>query len=264
MKSKSLQINPPIIQSAISGIANKEFCQKLLDYGAGMVTLGGYSIDKSSIKATKNIRKRGRKEFLFPQEHKNLENWIIRNLNLQKGNKQQIIAANVRLVELDELSRIWLSNLDNLVDYIELNAHCRQIEILEMGGGQNIIQNLISLEELIKSIQTILRPNKLGIKIRGLSINNVEELTNLLETYGLSYIHVDCMIPGRNKVDLQIIEKLVTTTNIPIIGNNSVRTIENVLEILELGAVAVSLARPLINNPEIMLDLIEKLEGKKI
>ncbi len=264
MGIEPFQINPPIAQSAISGIADAQFCQKLLDYGAGMVTLGGFSIDKINIQASKKIKERGRKEFIFPQENENLENWIKQNLILRRKNSKQKIAANVRLVELDELSRTWLSVLDRTVDYIELNAHCRQKEILEQGGGQNIIQNLNSLEQLINSIQTVINPNKLGIKIRGLSIKNIENLTNLLESNQISYIHVDAMVPGVDKSDLNLITKLVSSTSIPIIGNNSVKCIENVLEILELGAVAASLARPLIDSPEIMLELTDQLEGKII
>ena len=264
METTSFLVRPPIVQSAIAGIANKKFCQKLLDYGAGMVTLGGFSIDRMSLLAAKKMKERGRKEFIFSKENKDLEKWIQQNLSLQKKHEHQKITANVRFIELDELSRIWLSSLNNLVDYIELNAHCRQTEILEMGGGQNIIQNLKSLEELIETIHTILKPNKLGIKVRGLTIRNAKELTNLLESHRISYIHVDCMIPGKNKANLHLIEELVKTTNIPIIGNNSVKSIENVLEILELGAVAASLARPLIDSPDIMLELLEQLEGKII
>lgn len=262
MKTSFFQINPPIVQSAISGIADKQFCQKILNYGAGMVTLGGFSIDSANFQATKKIRERGRNEFLFPQEKENLEKWIKHNLILQKKNIQQKIAVNVRIIKLDEMSKIWLSELNNVVDYIELNAHCRQNEILEKGGGQNLILNLNSLEELIKSIQVVIRPEKLGIKVRGLTIRNKKELMNLLETYNLSYLHVDAMIQGENKSDLQLIEQLVKITDIPIIGNNSVKSIENVLELLEIGADAASLARPLIDSPEIMLELINQLEGK--
>jgi len=262
MRIDSFLINPPIVQSAISGIANKRFCQKLLNYDAGMVTLGGFSIDLANFQATKKIMERGRNEFLFPHEKENLERWIKHNLVLQKKNIKQKIAANVRIVELDEMSKIWLSALTSVVDYVELNAHCRQNEILEKGGGQNLILNLKSLEELINSIQVVIKPEKLGIKVRGLTIRNKKQLTSLLESYNLSYIHVDAMIPGKNKSDLQIIEQLVKTTDIPIIGNNSVKSIENVLKLLDIGAVAASLARPLIDRPEIMLELINQLEGK--
>ena len=62
MDLDAFQIKPPIVQSAISGIANSQFCQKLLDYGAGMVTLGGFSIDKVNLQATKKTKKRGRAE----------------------------------------------------------------------------------------------------------------------------------------------------------------------------------------------------------
>ena len=262
MKINSVQFNPPIIQSAISGIADKQFCQNQLNYNAGMVTLGGFSIDSTNIHATKKIVERGRDEFLFPQEKIKLEKWVKQNLILQKKNSQQKIAANVRLVELDETSKIWLSTLNNLVDYIELNAHCRQNEILDQGGGQNLIKRLDSLEELIKSIQDIIEPEKLGIKVRGLSIRDKKELLFLLESCNIAYIHVDAMIQGKSRSDLQLIEELVKMTDIPIIGNNSVKKVEDVLKLLEIGAVAASLARPLIDRPEITFELTNQLEGK--
>ena len=262
MTSGLFQINPPIVQSAISGIADKRFCQQILNYGAGMVILGGFSIDTANFQATKKIKERGRNEFLFPLEKEILEKWINQNLVLQKKDAQQKIATNVRLIELDEMSTSWLSTLPNIVDYIELNAHCRQNEILEKGGGQNLIQNLNSLDELINAIQDVVKPEKLGIKVRGLSIKDKKELINLLESYNIAFIHVDAMLPGQNKSDLPLIEQLVKITDIPIIGNNSVTSLENVLELLELGAAAASLARPLIDSPEIMLELINQLEGK--
>ncbi|MEE9411271.1 MAG: tRNA-dihydrouridine synthase [Candidatus Heimdallarchaeota archaeon] len=263
MMKNRFRVNPPIVQSAIAGIANNDFCQQMLDFDAGMVILGGYSIDYANIQATQQVIERGRKEFLTPFDAEELKKWSENNLFLRKKNTQQIIAANVRLIKIDEISKLWLSLLVEKVDFIELNVHCRQKEILEIGGGQDIVQELKILENLLQTLHTILEPEKLGIKLRGITIKNRDKLVDLLETFEIQFLHIDAMIPGENKSDIQLINDFAKSTNIPIIGNNSVISIENVKEMLKAGAVAASLARPLIDDPKLMLKLTKQLEGKK-
>ena len=121
--------DPPIIQSAIAGISKSEFCQKMLDSNAGMVTLGGFSIDRSSSKATREIIKRGREEFLLPEKESQIHEWCTENIQLKKTRLEQKITVNLRVVRIDEMSEIWLKHLSLLTDYLEINAHCRQKEI---------------------------------------------------------------------------------------------------------------------------------------
>jgi len=246
---------PPIVQSAIAGIADSRFCQEMLDYCAGMVTLGGYSIDLNSKIATEKIVKRGRKEFLLPENRLKKKQWIEEKIVLNKKNLNQKIAANVRIVKLDDMSMFWLESLQNHVDYIELNAHCRQKEIVNIGGGQALLVNLKNLELIFAEFDKNFPSINYGIKIRGYVVGNVENFIKSIETTNCKYIHIDAMIPGKESADLHLIDKFVKSTKIPIIANNLVRELMQIKQMLSSGVKAVSLARPLIENPLFMKKL---------
>ncbi len=249
---------PPIIQSAIAGIANIQFCQKMLNLNCGMVTLGGLSIDKKSKNATKMLISQGREEFLLPESFSEIEKWCKNISQLKKIKPIQKIAANIRLVEIDNMSSSWLEHLIPYVDYLEINAHCRQKEIVDIGGGQALLGDLKHLEELLQKINLNFSTAVFGIKIRGYIVNNVNELINILDRNRCGYIHIDAMVPNEESADLEQIQEFTNSTDIPIIGNNSVRTTKDIRKMLSIGAKAVSIARPLINNPTFMESLVTK------
>ncbi len=258
MSMKSDMFHPPIIQSALAGIANFQFCQKMLELNVSMTILGGLSIDKKCKNATQLLLNRGRKEFLLSERENEIKRWCIDNLRLKKKRLDQIISTNVRIVEIDYMSKIWLNHLNLYVDYLEINAHCRQEEIVSIGGGQALLYNLANLERLLQEIKQFNPHNSFGIKIRGHVIQDANSLIRILERYECKFIHIDAMIPDETRADIGIIQEFAESTNIPIIGNNSVRTIEDVQKMLSVGAKAVSIARPLIDNPLFIKELIEK------
>ncbi|MHA1203181.1 MAG: tRNA-dihydrouridine synthase [Candidatus Heimdallarchaeaceae archaeon] len=255
---------PPIIQSAIAGIANSQFCQKMLDFDVSMVTLGGFSIDKKNKCATQRLADRGRDEFLLPEEDLEIKKWCKDNIKLNRRRTEQKIAANVRIVEIDDMSRSWLKNLNHYIDYIEINAHCRQEEIINIEGGQALLLDLARLEKLLLEISFNFPSIKYGIKIRGHIVDDVISLIETLERTKCNYIHIDAMIPEEDEANIELIEEFVQATDIPIFGNNSIRTIQDIQQMLSKGAKAISIARPLINNPLFMKNIIiEYVRGHK-
>ena len=257
------KFRPPIVQSALAGISNRDFCQEILRYGAGMVTLGGFSIDYESHKATIIMIERGRKEFVLPTKQKNTKLWCVRNLVLEKLNKHQSINVNVRFSKVDDLTKIWLKEFTKFVDFIEINAHCRQEEIINTKGGESLLINLERLELLLNDIRAVLPSFPLGIKIRGYLVNDYQKFVGILDKFSISFIHSDAMLPGHNRANIKIIHDLVNSTEIPIIGNNSVRTISDIKTMFEAGAKAVSVARPLIRDPKFIQRLVKNYTGQK-
>ncbi len=253
---------PPIVQSAIAGISDGAFCQKILNYGAGMVTLGGFSIDRESHLTTTRMIERGRDEFLLQFKVDQVKSWCLENLNLEKQTNHQLVSFNVRLINADYFSEVWLNEVTKFVDIVEINAHCRQEEILKINGGHNLLLKPEKLETLLDSIRKLLPSFPLGIKIRGHIIGDYSGLTKILEDYSISYIHVDAMLPGQKRANIKIIRKFVELTDIPIIGNNSVRTINDIHTMLKAGAKAASVARPLMQNPEFMQYLVSDYTGR--
>ncbi len=246
----------------MAGISDKDFCQEILNYGAGMVTFGGFSIDRESHLATTQMIERGRAEFLLQFKVEQVKSWCSKNLNLEKHSNHQLVSFNVRLTYADYFSEVWLKEVSQYVDIIEINAHCRQEEVLRINGGHELLVKLKKLKSLIESIRRILPSFPLGIKIRGHIVNDYTMLVKILEEYSISYIHVDAMLPGHKRANIEIIRKLVELTNIPIIGNNSVRTINDVHKMLRAGARAVSIARPLIQNPKFIQRLVRDYSGR--
>ena len=255
------EINPLVAQSAIAGVADKKFCQQMLDFGAGMVTMGGFPADELNYKASLKMEKRGRTEGIPPTNEKEFSEWFNQNLILNKRSKCQRIAINLRIVVVDQFTEKWLKLLDGKVDFLELNAHCRQAEVLSIGAGERLLDNLTKLNELLTYVSKTLQQTKLGIKIRGCSVENRHALMEILEKQQVNYIHIDSMMKGENIADIQLLKSYCNSTNIPIIGNNSVRCIKDVKKMLKVGAIAVSVARPLIKYPNFMAELINQLEG---
>ncbi|MBY8999713.1 MAG: tRNA-dihydrouridine synthase [Candidatus Heimdallarchaeota archaeon] len=253
-------IKPPIVQSAIAGIADKVFCQKMLNFGAGMVILGGFPADKLNYEASLKLENRGRTEFLPPTNVKDFSEWSKNNLILSKLINNQMIAVNLRIVSIDRLSKMWLNTLENKIDVLELNLHCRQNEVLSIGGGENLLKNMSILSKLLFEISEIIQGVKIGVKIRGSSVREIEPLIEVLETHPISYIHIDLMVKGENRANLEQLGAVSEATRIPVIANNSVRDIEDIKKMFKIGACAVSLARPLINKPEFIATLIKQLE----
>ena len=257
---EEFRITPPIVQSAMAGISDKNFCQKLLNIGMGMVILGGYSIDEICEEGTKEIIKRGRKETLIPLNLSEFEKWAKKNAQLQKKNPNQIVGINLRLASINQAVIKRLATLRKHVDVLEINAHCRQPEILAYGGGQALLSDLHSFEDILQKIRGVLQKEDIGIKIRGYILEKKQSFIEISEKYHLKYIHIDCMEPGEDKANIKLINDFSSITNIPVIGNNSVRNIKNIEDMIKAGAVAVSIARPLIKNTKYVEKLIKNLE----
>ena len=227
----------------MAGITNAEFCLKLIPYGFNMVTLGGYNTDKSTIAAGKKILARGRSEFDINEEEILLT--IENEAKKVKENWKGILSINIRSISPDPV--IEISKLKN-VDVVEINAHCRQKEITELGCGQALLSQSDFLEEFI---QEVVKKSKslLSVKIRA-NVPFVDEVkvARIIENCGSDYLHVDAMKPGFKEADLEIIKKIRKNTNIFIIGNNSITDLISARKMIDTGAHGISIARAAIGG----------------
>ncbi len=253
---------PPIVQSAMTGISTIQFCEQMMSYGVGLAILGGYSLDKKSEEASYLILKRGRREFMFPSSEEDLFIWEKSLRNLTKLSDTQKIAINVRITKTDTLAEKRIQFLTPLVDYIELNAHCRQEEFIRLGSGEVLSQDLDRLSKVLQFLQSNNDSKPIGIKVRGYQVLNLHSFLKLLERYDIAYIHVDAMVVGKNETDYSLIKEIVKNTSIPVIANNSVTSVTVIKNYLKLGAKAVSLARPLLKDPLIMKELVDDFQSE--
>lgn len=236
-----------VILAAMAGICDGEFCFRAASSGAGMVTLGGLNFDKETIFAGEMMRRRGRMEFNIGLDE--LEDFLRRELRkaLRGGAP---VAVNVRVATLEGIFRAGELISKSGAVALEIDAHCRQPEMMMVGAGQALLGKLDVLSEWIK----ILKENfdlKIILKWRGNVVDDVA-VAMMAERAGVDAIHIDAMKQGVEQGDLELIRKVSRNRNVFLIGNNSVRDVSSAIEMLNAGADAVSIARVALKNPAIV------------
>jgi TIM-barrel protein len=229
----------------MAGITDGKFCRDLLTYGFDMVTLGGYNADNATISAGSEILARGRSEFNVKEEkliqHIERQALLIKDQDFWNG----MVSVNLRSVTLEPI--IEISKLKN-VDVVEINAHCRQPEITDLGCGQALLKNPSYLENFVREVGKKAR-SKVSVKIRA-NVPGVDDLkiVKAIENADADYIHVDAMKPGFDRADYDIIKSIRNETALFIIGNNSIRDSESARKMLTCGADGISIARAAIKG----------------
>ena len=231
------------VVAPMAGITNADFLNKVIPYGFNVATLGGYSLDESTIEASKRIIERGRKEFDFPLDviFNHIENEVASIKNVHSDVK---VSANVRATTPQPI--IEAGNIKDL-DIIEINCHCRQIEILAIGCGQNML-NRPDLSDFISQVVDNVK-SEVSVKIRA-NVESVDtfEIADLIENAGADYLHVDAMKKGVFEADWELLEKICNNVDIKVIGNNSVNSQENLKKMISTGVDGFSIARSVISG----------------
>jgi len=227
----------------MAGITDGTFCKKMSKYGFDMVTIGGYNVDKETINAGQSIIRRGRPEFDIKEE--NITSTIKRESTIIKDEWEGKVSVNLRSTSPDQV--IEISKI-NEIDVVEINAHCRQPEITDIGCGQALLHDIEKLHDFTRNVVKRAQ-SKVSVKIRA-NIENVDdiEISKVIEEAGADYLHVDAMKPGFNHADLNIIKKIKENTEIFLIGNNSIRDLKSAQDMIYAGADGISLARAAMNG----------------
>ncbi|MDP3065201.1 MAG: tRNA-dihydrouridine synthase [Methanobacteriaceae archaeon] len=223
----------------MAGINDGAFCRNLSVAGFDMVTLGGYNADFPTIQAGHQILSRGRPEFVVEEE--NLLSYLEDQVKLIKEpGWEGIVSINLRAITPDPL--IEISKIGG-VDVVEINAHCRQKEITDLGCGQTMLRDPVLLEEFTRDV-TKNSKSRVSVKIRA-NVPGADEVevAKVIEQSGADYIHIDAMKPGFNSADYQIISSVKENTSIFLIGNNSIKDVTSGLKMLAAGADGISIAR---------------------
>nr|MDO8081483.1 tRNA-dihydrouridine synthase [Candidatus Freyarchaeota archaeon] len=250
-----ISVRNPVILAAMAGICDGEFCFEAAKAGAGMVIIGGINFDAETISAGLKIKARGRSEFHV--ELGNLENFLAREVaKAKKGGAP--VAVNVRVATQEGLLRAGEIVQNSGAKAFELNAHCRQTEITQVGGGEALLFDPEKLEEWIKSLREILKVS-LIVKWRANVVDDVA-LAKTLESLGVDAFHIDAMKPGYPEADLETIRRVSNKTETFLIGNNSIKSLDSALKMLKTGAQAVSVARYTLNDPKLVGKLAIEVE----
>jgi TIM-barrel protein len=224
----------------MAGVTDGKFCSKMAKYGFDLVTLGGYNAENRSIEAGLKIIKRGRKEFHV--DAKELIQHIRNEASYIKNQTDSNVDVSVNIRVKTEYPVTQISKIPE-VDVVEINAHCRQPELVESGYGQALMNDPEHLHELISDI--VRKSNKkVSVKIRANvpGVDNIE-VANAVNDAGAHYLHVDAMKPGFDCADYSVIKSIKEKMDIFIIGNNSIRDLDSARNMLLSGADGISIAR---------------------
>lgn len=230
---KSIEVLAPM-----AGITDGKFCKKMAPHGFDMVTLGGYNVDKLTMEAGHSIIQRGRLEFNIKEE--NILSTIKKEASIVKNSWNGKLSVNLRSTSLDPI--IEISRLPE-IDVVEINAHCRQPEITDIGCGQALLYDIEKLHNFTKNVAKEAE-SKVSVKIRA-NIENIDDIetSKAIEEAGADYLHVDAMKPGYDHADYDVIKSIKENTDIFLIGNNSIRDLKSAQKMISAGADGISMAR---------------------
>jgi TIM-barrel protein len=229
----------------MAGIVDSAFANQYAGY-AGLVVLGAFNLDKGSMEVASDLTSRGRKEFISDEPLELIKREI------RAVNSGSAVAVNVRSTTLEPLiEAAKLVKEEGAI--LELNAHCKQPEMLKAGMGEALLRDLPRLSAWIKAIKET--GVVLSVKVRANIVNDVK-LARLIDKAGADIIHVDAMLEGFG-ADLDAISNYRDATRLFIIGNNSVTDFAAAKDMFSRGADMVSVARGTMENPNLIKELVE-------
>ena len=113
----------PIALAPMAGIVDSAFANQYAS-NAGLVVLGAFNLDQASIAVASDLVARGRKEFISDEPMELIQKEI------RAVTSGSVVAVNVRSTTLEPLiEAAKIVKEEGAI--LELNAHCRQPEMLE-------------------------------------------------------------------------------------------------------------------------------------
>ncbi|MDY0386801.1 MAG: methanogenesis marker 9 domain-containing protein [Methanolobus sp.] len=237
----------PIALAPMGGITNSSFAnEKAKD--AGLVIIGGYNLDAATQKAASQMLARGRDDFVSDEPLKLIENEI------KAVNEGPVVGVNVRSATIEPLIEA-ATIVKEAGAILELDAHCRQKEITDLGTGQALLSDLTKLCEWIGRIKET--GVLLSVKVRANVVDDIE-LVKKIEAAGADILHFDAMKEGAG-ADLKLIKNVRDSTRMFLICNNSVTDIDAAKDMFTRGADMVSVARGVLEQTGLVSDLVKRI-----
>ncbi|MDD1719264.1 MAG: methanogenesis marker 9 domain-containing protein [Methanoregulaceae archaeon] len=221
-------VRTPIAIASMAGIVDADYVLKRASH-IGLAFIGGYSIDEPAMRAAREMAAGGRDEFLFDDP--------IPEIKAQAGKlaKTDVVTGiNLRACTPGAFSDA-ADKLGDTVVY-EIDAHCRQQPMVEVGSGEYYLHNPRILAECVKTLKS--HDVTVSVKIRaGVGQDDVA-LARALWRAGADIIHVDLMDFGYQKL-----RQIRNSCPVMLIANNSINSFDRVKEMFSHGADLVSLGR---------------------
>ncbi|MEI8330927.1 MAG: methanogenesis marker 9 domain-containing protein [Methanomicrobiales archaeon] len=222
-------VRTPVGIASMAGIVDAAYVIERSEH-IGFAFIGGYSIDQQTMEAGKLIAaKRERREFLPDNPVEELH----RQIGLM-GTSTVILGINLRGCTPEAFSAIAAEIGDKAV--YEVDAHCRQPEMIAAGCGEHYLKNPKELVAVIRALKTHGVP--ISVKIRAGVASDDRELARMLWKAGADILHIDLMDFGPAKL-----RQIRNSCPLMLIANNSIASFDKMKDMLSHGADLVSLAR---------------------
>jgi TIM-barrel protein len=237
----------------MGGITDPSFASSCLDKGAGKVAIGGYPVGVEMVESCHQMIRRGRSEFILPigKEAKNICELV---QSFRDNSNLTSVMINLRFNNPSNAQTFAeeFSSLMTERPVIEINAHCRQPEVTNYGGGQALLHR----KEVLKNIIEVFHAKDfpISLKFRGNAVSAKEFIPTVIQ-FPLEFLHIDSYRTGEVGTDLDLLSSYTQSTTIPLIGNNSINDRASAEAVLEAGATYFSLARAAERDPSIFQSL---------
>jgi len=222
-------VKTPIAIASMAGIVDAAYVLERSEY-IGAAFIGGYSIDGPTMEAAKKIAATGdRNEFICDDPAEELKNQLA-----QLAGSAVVTGINLRGSSPASFSDLAEVIGDSVV--YEIDAHCRQPEMIAAGCGEYYLNHPEDLVAVVRALKC--KGVTVSVKIRAGVAADDRKLACKLWAAGADILHIDLMDFGIAKL-----RQIRNSCPVLIIANNSITTFDRMKEMFSHGADIVSLAR---------------------
>jgi TIM-barrel protein len=222
-------VRTPVAIASMAGIVDADYVLERAEH-IGLAFIGGYSIDRPTMDAARSAASSSdRREFICDDPVTELQAQIAK---MEKSDV--ILGVNLR-GSSPEAFRVIAQALGSAIVY-EIDAHCRQPEMIAAGCGEYYLKNTEKLLTVVRELKN--EGVTVSVKIRAGVANDDRALAKKLWGAGADILHVDLMDFGTAKL-----RQIRNSCPLMLIANNSINTFERMKDMLSHGADIISLAR---------------------
>jgi TIM-barrel protein len=227
LRINGLPVRTPIALASMAGVVDAAYVRSRAAH-VGAAFLGGYAVDAPTIAAARAMTGRGRDEFI-------LEDPIgaLRSEVAAVEGSGLVVGLNLRATTPGGFAEVARALGPSVV--YEIDAHCRQPEMVAAGAGEALVHRPGRLEETVRALAA--EGVSVSVKFRA-GVGDDREIARRCWSAGAEVLHVDLMDLGYPKI-----RELRNTVPLTLIANNSITTFDRMREMLSHGADMVSLAR---------------------
>lgn len=221
-------VKTPIAIASMAGIVDARYVLERAEH-IGAAFLGGYSVDRACMEASRAMAAEGRTEFLpdDPVEE------IVRQTKASTG-RGIAIGVNIRAASPEGYRAAAEAVGDGVI--VEIDAHCRQQPMIEAGAGEFLVRHP---DRVVKAIRALKATDAtISVKWRAGIAASDPQFARLCSSAGADILHVDLMDYGH-----LLCKQIRNCTPATLIANNGLSSFDRMMDMFSHGADLISVAR---------------------